>query len=90
MTTKDWIYLGLIVLAAVAFYCNGFYAGVMRSRKLYENLLNDATEEAKEALAEDERNVATCENTVGDVRFAFRQMRPEVPKRGQRDDFGNN
>ena len=90
MTTKDWIYLGLIVLAAVAFYCNGFYAGVMRSRKLYENLLDDATEEAKEALAEDERNVATRENTVGDVRFASRQMRPEVPKRGQRDDFGNN
>jgi len=90
MTTKDWIYLGLIVLAAVAFYCNGFYAGVMRSRKLYENLLDDATEEAKEALAEDEKNIATRENSFDDVRFAFRQARPEVRGRGQHDDFGKN
>lgn len=90
MTTKDWIYLGLIVLASVAFYCNGFYAGVMRSRKLYENLLDDATEEAKEALAEDEKNIATRENSFGDARFAFRQARPEVPGRGQYDDFGKN
>jgi hypothetical protein len=41
MTTKDWIYLGLIVLTGVAFYCNGYYAGVWRSRKVFETLLDE-------------------------------------------------
>ena len=90
MTTKDWIYLGLIVLSAVAFYCNGFYAGVMRSRKLYENLLNDATEEAKEALAEEERNVSMREDFLAGGISNSRQIRPAAPRRRQRDTFGNN
>jgi len=32
MTTKDYVYLGLILLTALAFYCNGFYAGVYRCK----------------------------------------------------------
>src|SRR4026207_1557463 len=42
MTTKDYIYLGLILLTAMAFYCNGFYAGVYRCKRMYDTLLDDA------------------------------------------------
>ena len=46
MTTKDYIYLGLILLSALAFYCNGFYAGVYRCKRMYETLLDDAEVES--------------------------------------------
>jgi hypothetical protein len=46
MTTKDYVYLGLIALAALVFYCHGFNAGVRRSRKTFEPLLADLEESA--------------------------------------------
>lgn len=39
MTTRDWIYISLIALTGVAFYRHGYYAGVWRSRKVFESLL---------------------------------------------------
>jgi hypothetical protein len=45
MTTKDYIYLGLILLTALAFYCNGFYAGVYRCKKVYDTALDEAEAE---------------------------------------------
>jgi len=36
MTTKDYVYLAVIVIVALAFYCNGFYAGVYRCKRMYE------------------------------------------------------
>ena len=42
MTTKDYVYLGLILLTALAFYCNGFYAGVYRCKRMYDTLLDDS------------------------------------------------
>ena len=45
MTTKDFVYLGLIALVALVFYCHGFFSGVNRSRRIYEALLGGAEEE---------------------------------------------
>ena len=89
MTTKDWIYLGLIILTALAFYCNGFYAGVMRSRKVYESLLNDAREQEETASVIDENKLAEQDNFFADV-FPSRQIQTEVQGRGLPGDFHNN
>jgi hypothetical protein len=37
MDLKDYIFLGLAVLAAVALYCNGFYMGVYRSWESFKS-----------------------------------------------------
>lgn len=77
MTTKDIVYLVLIVLAALVFYCHGFFSGVNRSRRLYESLLGSAEPPPSvEELEEDERPV---NNRM-------------PPSRGRefRGDFGNN
>jgi len=39
MTTKDYVYLGLIVLAAVVFYVHGFCAGAEQARKALTRFL---------------------------------------------------
>jgi len=55
MTTKDYIYLGLLLLTALLFYSNGFYDGVRRARSIYYGKLIDRlekeTEEDDEPLA---------------------------------------
>jgi hypothetical protein len=40
MTTKDVIYLCLLAAVAAVFYFNGYFAGVSRSRRLIESLLD--------------------------------------------------
>jgi hypothetical protein len=47
MTTKDYVYLGLILITSLVFYCNGFYAGVCRSKRLHENIVDGAEPEGK-------------------------------------------
>ena len=42
MTTMDFVYLGLIGITALVCYCHGFFAGVKRSRRVYEALLGSA------------------------------------------------
>ena len=80
MTTKDFVYLGLLALTAVVFYCHGFFSGVNRSRRIYEALLGGA---------EDER--ATEEDQLSADRPTGLPL-PLSPKRGSaiRGNFGNN
>jgi len=91
MTTKDYVYLGLILLTALAFYCNGFYAGVCRSKKVYETLLNDAeqdVEELREHLNEG-KSFAISDKEVGST-FAMRGQKPSSSRQELRGDFGYN
>ena len=44
MTLKDWVYLVLIGLTALIFYCNGFYSGVYRTKRMYDSLLEEQEE----------------------------------------------
>jgi hypothetical protein len=91
MTTKDYVYLGLILLAALAFYCNGFYAGVYRCKKMYEALEDETDFDSETAppTPESVNSVDTHGNTV-----AF----PVLPRgsislvqgRNLRGDFSNN
>ncbi len=48
MTTKDWIYLGLLAVCALVFYCHGFFSGVARTRKLFESLFGSTGKENEE------------------------------------------
>ena len=84
MTIKDYVYLGLIALAALIFYCHGFYAGVSRSRRVYEALLDEEAEEATPQAAEPVLDAALV------AAFPNRQTMPEFPRREARGDFGNN
>jgi len=81
MTTKDCIYLGLIALAALVFYCHGFFSGVNRSRRIYESLLGSPEP------AEDDPW------TSADVSPRGATLPPRLPPtRGPElhGDFGNN
>lgn len=84
MTIKDYVYLGLIALAALIFYCHGFYAGVSRSRRVYEALLD---EEADEAMLEAPEAILDSTPVAA---FPSRQTMPPFPRREARGDFGNN
>lgn len=91
MTIKDYVYLGLILLAALAFYCNGFYAGVYRCKRMYDTLLDDSDEPITtphqetadgKFVSEEEKVLATAHPTR-DVKILF-------SNRELRGDFGKN
>jgi hypothetical protein len=87
MTTKDYIYLGLILLTAFAFYCNGFYAGVYRCKRMYDTLLDDAEvdQDAAESSPQDAKIFA-----IDDKDLAYRVPENVLSKRELRGDFGKN
>jgi hypothetical protein len=91
MTTKDYVYLGLILLTALAFYCNGFYAGVCRSKKVYETLLNDAEQDEEGVMGEpmEGKSLALSEKQLGSE-FAYRERRPAVAPKSIGGDFRHN
>jgi hypothetical protein len=91
MTTKDYVYLGLLLLTALAFYCNGFYAGVCRSKKVYETLLNDAEQDDEAAVAElkEGKSLALSEKQLGSS-LAIRGQQPAASRKELRGDFGSN
>lgn len=89
MTTKDWIYLGLIVVTALAFYCNGYFAGVWRSRKVFDSLLDEIESEQKQRSGAEERQIAQLDGFL-DRAFPDRPIRPENPRGRLPEDFHNN
>ena len=91
MTTKDYVYLGLILLTALAFYCNGFYAGVCRSKKVYETLLNDAEQDSDGPMGEpmEGKSLALSEKQLGSE-FVLRDQQPQFRRQELRGDFGSN
>jgi hypothetical protein len=87
MTTKDYIYLGLILLTAMAFYCNGFYAGVYRCKRMYDTLLDDADVTAPA----DSQNVCDANLIASEEKvLAYREHDLSMQGRELRGDFGNN
>jgi hypothetical protein len=91
MTTKDYVYLGLILLTALAFYCNGFYAGVCRSKRVYETLLDDAEQDQERLMNEptDGKTLAPSEKEIGSE-FSLAPDRATLPRKQLRGDFGHN
>ncbi len=96
MTTKDFVYLGLLLLTALAFYCNGFYSGVCRSKRVYETLLNDAQQDGEETLDDQEKTMAYHDSAA---EAAEAEFSPTLARRAKlmastrqelRGDFGPN
>jgi|GEM_PF-4239387 hypothetical protein len=84
MTIMDYVYLGLIGLAALVFYCHGFFAGVKRSRRVYEALLGSSDPEPAT------REEASPEFDLPAREAGFHGPPPSFPGRELRGDFGNN
>lgn len=91
MTTKDYIYLGMIVLTALAFYCNGFYAGVYRCKKMYDSLLDDSEQETPEGVIEGatEKSSAASDKSFT-LAESSRDQNIVLSNRELRGDFGKN
>jgi hypothetical protein len=87
MTTKDYVYLGLILLTALAFYCNGFYAGVYRCKRMYDTLLDDSESESDSPTPSpiEVKSLSSKEKVL-----AFRPEDISAPSRELRGNFGNN
>lgn len=92
MTTKDYIYLGMIVLTALAFYCNGFYAGVYRCKKMYDSLLDDADQEGETTepqTAASSKSDLSSDNSLA-IHPPERNQNLLMSDRELRGDFGKN
>ena len=91
MTTKDYVYLGLILLTALAFYCNGFYAGVYRCKRMYDTLLDDSEgDEAAEHMHLKIGNSLAKEDKLLSASDSLRSPKPLLQDREARGNFGNN
>jgi len=91
MTTKDYVYLGLILLTALAFYCNGFYAGVYRCKRMYDTLLDDS--EGDEVTGQISSGIGKSlakEDKLLSVSDSLRPSKPLLQDREVRGNFGNN
>lgn len=91
MTTKDFVYLGLILLTALAFYCNGFYAGVYRCKRMYDTLLDDSEgdEESERIHSKIGKSLAK-EDKLLSANESLRSSKALVQNREVRGNFGNN
>ncbi len=95
MTTRDYIYLGLILLAALAFYCNGFYAGVHRCKRMYDSPGSDDDAAGGSASGTgtppDDKLIVQKDNIFA-ASAKLRDPKPLHPKRKceWRGNFGNN
>ena len=91
MTTKDYIYIGMIVLTALAFYCNGFYAGVYRCKRMYDELLDDTESHANEENASTPAvNFSSASNSPPVMVAHRRDSSLPLFKREINGDFGQN
>jgi hypothetical protein len=90
MTTKDWVYLGLILLTALAFYCNGFYAGVYRCKRMYDSLLDDSDatncDVGVKFISTEEKVLATADSDE----HSFREPKVALSSRELKGNFGKN
>ena len=95
MTTRDYVYLGLILLTALAFYCNGFYAGVYRCKRMYDSLLDDGEDAGLESPAapsfpQQVVSPVSESEKVFAGEHAAREVKVALSSRELRGDFGKN
>ena len=91
MTTKDYVYLGLILLTALAFYCNGFYAGVYRCKRMYDALLDESEgDEGAASMSSQIGKSLAEEGKLLSPSDPLRSGNPVLQTREVRGNFGNN
>jgi hypothetical protein len=90
MTTKDYIYLGLILLTALAFYCNGFYAGVYRCKKVYDSMANEPETDSDNPMTPPEPAKSVAIDDKAFASPAAREPAILLSSHDLRGDFRNN
>ena len=90
MTTKDYIYLGLILLTALAFYCNGFYAGVYRCKKVYDSMANEPETDGDNTISSLEPGKSVAIDAKAFASHASREPGVLISGHELRGDFRNN
>jgi hypothetical protein len=91
MTTKDYIYLGLILLTALAFYCNGFYAGVYRCKNVYDKLIDEAESDTCDTIqVPNSGKLVISDDKPFAAPLLAREHAIPLPGRDLRGDFRNN
>ena len=90
MTTKDYIYLGLILLTALAFYCNGFYAGVYRCKKVYDSLSEEPETEGDNVMTSSEFGKSVAIEAKAFASPGSREPAILLSSHELRGDFRNN
>ena len=90
MTTKDYIYLGLILLTALAFYCNGFYAGVYRCKKVYDSLSAEGETDSENAISSLQPGKSVAIDDKAFASPALREPAVLLSAHDLRGDFRNN
>ena len=90
MTTKDYIYLGLILLTALAFYCNGFYAGVYRCKKVYDSLPEEPETAGDNVMTSMESGKSVAIDAKAFASPASREPAVLLSAHELRGDFRNN
>lgn len=90
MTTKDYIYLGLILLTALAFYCNGFYAGVYRCKKVYDSLPEELETDGDNTITPPEFGKSVAIDAKAFASPASREPAILLSSPELRGDFRNN
>lgn len=83
MTAKDFLFLALLAVAALVFYCHGFFSGVSRTRKVYEALLGVDNSAAS-------KTESAGQNDVLDENWSESRPRSRFSGQDLRGDFGDN
>jgi hypothetical protein len=81
--------MGLIVLTALAFYCNGYYTGIWRSRKVFDSLLGELDAKQEQSNEAQDQQFAQLDGFL-ERAFPGRQTRPESRHGRLPEDFQNN
>lgn len=92
MTTKDYVYLGLLALGSLVFYCHGFYAGISRSARIYDALLKDeeTPDDTLDSLIVEAGNEQTAPAPTSRLSSLPTSTLLPPTRRELRSDFGNN
>jgi hypothetical protein len=86
MTTKDYVYLGLISLSVIVFYLHGYAAGANRTRRLFERWLQPS-DTITELPPEEEDDAWSAAN---EDPLTYRRKRTLISTTTIRATFGKN
>jgi hypothetical protein len=86
MTTKDYVYLGLLALSVVVFYLHGYAAGANRTRRLFERWLQPS--DTMTELPPEEEDGAW--SPTSEDPLTFRRKRTLISTTTIRASFGKN
>ncbi|MFM1769083.1 MAG: hypothetical protein RJA22_1612 [Verrucomicrobiota bacterium] len=90
MTSKDLLYVGIIVIATLVAYCHGYFSGFGRARRIYESVLGRSDPGQADSAPQKKVVVAGHPTGLGPSGLSLPAPRNRLSGQGLRGDFGNN